>query len=42
MPAERHGVLEGNDEDFAIWAGSQMPAYLLANDGWKFAIDIGG
>jgi len=42
MSAERDGVLEGGDEDFAIRAGSQMSAYLPANVGWEFVVDIGG
>ena len=41
MSAKRDGVSEGGNEDFAIRAGSQMPAYLLANIGWKFVVDIG-
>jgi hypothetical protein len=41
MLAERDGVLEGGDEDFAIRAGSQMSAYLPANVGWEFVVDIG-
>ena len=41
MSAKRDGVPEGSNEDFAIRAGSQMPAYLLANIGWKFVVDIG-
>ena len=41
MSAERDGVLEGGDEDFAIRAGSQMSAYLPANVGWEFVVDIG-
>jgi hypothetical protein len=42
MTAERDGVLERGDEDFAIRAGSQMSAYLPANIGWEFVVDIGG
>ena len=42
MSAERDGVLERGDEDFAIRAGSQMSAYLSANIGWEFVVDIGG
>lgn len=42
MSAERDGVLEGGDEDFAIRTGSQMSAYLPANVGWEFVVDIGG
>ena len=41
MLAERDGVLEGGDEDFAIRAGSQMPAYFTANVGGEFVVDIG-
>jgi hypothetical protein len=41
MPAERDGVLERGDEDFAIRAGSQMLAYLPANVGGEFVVDIG-
>ena len=41
MSAERDGVLEGSDKDFAIRAGSQMLAYLPANVGWEFVVDIG-
>jgi hypothetical protein len=40
MSAEGDGVLEGSDEDFAIRASSQMPAYLSANVGWQFVIDV--
>jgi len=42
MAAKRDGVLEGGDEDFAIWAGSQMSAYFSANVGREFVVDIGG
>ena len=42
MTAERDGVLERGDEDFAIRAGSQMSAYLPANIGREFVVDIGG
>ena len=41
MSAERDGVLERGDEDFAIRTGSKMSAYLLANVGRKFVVDIG-
>jgi len=41
MSAERDGVLERGDEDFAIRTGSQMSAYLTANVGWEFVVDIG-
>jgi hypothetical protein len=41
MSAECDGVLEGTDEDFAIRAGSQMLAYLPANIGREFVVDIG-
>jgi hypothetical protein len=41
MSAKRDGVLEGGDEDFTIRAGSQMSAYLPANLGWEFVVDIG-
>jgi hypothetical protein len=41
MSAERDGVLERGDEDFAIRTGSQMSAYLPANVGWEFVVDIG-
>ena len=41
MSAKRDGVLEGHDEDFTIRAGSQMSAYLPANVGWEFVVDIG-
>jgi hypothetical protein len=41
MPAERHGLLEGSDEDFAVRTGSQMPAYLPADVRGEFVIDIG-
>ena len=41
MSAERDGVLEGGDEDFAIRTGSQMSAYLPANVGGEFVVDIG-
>ena len=41
MSTERDGVLEGGDEDFAIRTGSQMSAYLLANVGREFVVDIG-
>jgi hypothetical protein len=42
MTAERDGVLERGDEDFAIRTGSQMSAYLPANIGREFVVDIGG
>ncbi len=42
MSAECDGVLEGGDKDFAIRTGSQMSAYLPANVGWEFVVDIGG
>ncbi len=41
MSAERDGVLEGDDEDFAIRAGSHMSAYLSTNVGWEFVVDKG-
>jgi hypothetical protein len=41
MSAERNGVLEGGDENFAIRTGSQMSAYLPANVGREFVVDIG-
>jgi hypothetical protein len=41
MSAQRDGVLEGDDEDFTIRAGSQMSAYLPANVGGEFVVDIG-
>jgi hypothetical protein len=41
MSAERDGMLEGGDEDFAVRAGSQMVSYLQANVGREFIIDIG-
>jgi hypothetical protein len=41
MSAERDGVLERGDEDFAIRTGSQMSAYLPANVGREFVVDIG-
>jgi hypothetical protein len=41
MSAKRDSVLEGGDEDFAIRTGSQMSAYLPANVGWEFVVDIG-
>jgi hypothetical protein len=41
MSAERDGVLEGGDEDFAIRTGSQMSAYFPANVGREFIVDIG-
>jgi hypothetical protein len=41
MSAERDGVLEGGDENFAIRTGSQMSAYLPANVGREFVVDIG-
>ena len=41
MSAERDGVLEGDDEAFAIRTGSQMSAYLSTNVGWEFVVDIG-
>jgi hypothetical protein len=41
MSAKRDGVPEGDDEDFTIRAGSQMSAYLPANVGWEFVVDIG-
>jgi hypothetical protein len=34
-------LLKGGDEDFAIRTGSQMPAYLPANVGGEFVVDIG-
>ena len=34
-------MLEGNDEDLAIWAGAKMFADLPANVGWELVIDIG-
>jgi hypothetical protein len=34
-------MLERGDEDFTIRAGSQMSAYLPANVGWEFVVDIG-
>ena len=39
--AERDGVLEGGDKDFAIRAGSQMPAYFPANVRGEFVVNIG-
>jgi ABC-type hemin transport system substrate-binding protein len=42
MAAERDGMLEGGDEDFAVRAGSQMSAYFSANVGREFVVDIGG
>ena len=42
MSTECDGLLEGRDKDFAIRTGSQMLAYLPANIGWKFVVDIGG
>ena len=41
MSAERHGVLERGDEDFAVRTGSQMSAYFLADIRWEFVVDIG-
>jgi len=41
MSAERDDVLERGDEHFAIRTGSQMSAYLTANVGWEFVVDIG-
>lgn len=41
MSAERDGVLERGDEDFAIRTGSQMSAYLTANVRGELVIDIG-
>jgi hypothetical protein len=41
MSAECDGLLEGGNEDFAIRTGSQMSAYLPANVGWEFVVDIG-
>jgi len=41
MSAECDSVLEGGDEDFAIRTCSQMLAYLPANVGWEFIVDIG-
>jgi hypothetical protein len=41
MSTKRDGVLERSDEDFTIRAVSQMPAYLPANVGWEFVVDIG-
>ena len=41
MSTEGDGLLEGGDEDFAIRTGSQMSAYLPANVGWEFVVDIG-
>jgi hypothetical protein len=40
MSAECDGVLERGDEDFAIRASSQMLAYLSANLGWQFVVDV--
>ena len=42
MSAERNGLFEGGDEDFTIWTGAKMSAYLLANVGGEFVVDIGG
>ena len=42
MSAECDGLLEGCDEDFTIRTGAKMSAYLLANVGWEFVVDIGG
>jgi hypothetical protein len=41
MSTECDGLLEGRDKNFAIRTGPQMPAYLPANVGWKFVVDIG-
>jgi hypothetical protein len=41
MPAECNGLTKGGDEDFTIRTGSQMSAYLPANVGGEFVIDIG-
>jgi hypothetical protein len=41
MSAERDGVLEGSNEDFAIRTSSQMLAYFPANVGREFVVDIG-
>lgn len=40
MSAERDGLPEGSDEDFTIRTGSQMSAYLPANVGREFIVDI--
>jgi len=42
MTAERDGVLEGSNEDFAIRTSSQMLAYFPTNVGREFVVDIGG
>ena len=42
MSAKRDGLLERGDEDFTIRAGSQMSAYLPANVGREFVVDIVG
>ena len=41
MPAECNGLSKGGDEDFAIRTSPQMTAYLPANVGGEFVIDIG-
>jgi hypothetical protein len=42
MSAERDGVLERDDEDFAVRAGSHMASYLRTHVGREFVVDIGG
>jgi hypothetical protein len=41
VSAERDGVLEGSNEDFAIRTSSQMLAYFPTNVGREFVVDIG-
>ena len=42
MLAERHGLAQRCDEGFAVRAGPQMAANLVANVSGEFIIDIGG
>lgn len=42
MAAERHGLTQRCDKDFAIWTGAQVAANLLTNVGGEFVVDIGG
>jgi hypothetical protein len=41
MSTKRDGMLKGGDEHFAIRTSSQMLAYLPANIGGEFVVDIG-